>query len=64
MLSMMCLFAFRWPQIKPFDPMDITVLDFDDSNLGISCDFENLKLEIQNKGDDKEKYGSIFKILE
>ena len=43
--------------------MDVTVLNFDDCNLGISYDFDNLELEIQNKRDNKEEYGSISKIL-
>ena len=44
--------------------MDITILDFNDCNLDISCDFENLESEIQNERDNEEEYRSMSEVLE
>ena len=44
--------------------MDITVLDFGDCDLDISCEHENLESKIQNESDNEEEYESMSKILE
>ena len=43
--------------------MDITVLEFDDSNLDITHDFDIMESEIQNESDNEEVSG-FFKRFE
>ena len=68
----MCLFAycleflnsFRWPKIKLFDPLDITVLESDDDNLYITHDLEVMESEFQSESDSEEVFDSFSKDLE
>ena len=57
-------FIFRWPKIKPFDPLDITILEFNDCNHDISHEFEIIESKIQNESNSEEERESILKIFE
>ena len=54
---------FRWPQIKSFDPLDVTILEFDGCNLDISHELEIMQSEIQNESDTEEEFESISRDL-
>nr|XP_027127753.1 uncharacterized protein LOC113743866 [Coffea arabica] len=54
---------FRWPQIKPSDPLDVTILEFDGCNLDISHELEIMQSEIQNESDTEEEFESISRDL-
>ncbi|XP_027075870.2 uncharacterized protein [Coffea arabica] len=54
---------FRWPQIKFFDPLDVTILEFDGCNLDISHEFEIMQSEIQSESDTEEEFESISRDL-
>nr|XP_027122183.1 uncharacterized protein LOC113739139 [Coffea arabica] len=50
---------FRWPKIKLFDPMDITVLEPNDDNLYITHDLEIMQYELQDESDNEESYDDM-----
>nr|XP_027124338.1 uncharacterized protein LOC113741048 [Coffea arabica] len=52
-----------WPQIKPFDPLDVTILEFDGCNLDISHELEIMQSEIQNESDNEEEFESVSRDL-
>ncbi|XP_027169433.1 uncharacterized protein LOC113769160 [Coffea eugenioides] len=54
---------FRWPQIKSFDPLDVTILEFDGCNLDISHELEIMQSEIQSESDTEEEFESISRDL-
>ncbi|XP_071921845.1 uncharacterized protein [Coffea arabica] len=54
---------FRWPQIKSFDPLDVTILEFDGCNLDISHELEIMQSEIQSESDTEEEFESISRNL-
>ncbi|XP_071926092.1 uncharacterized protein [Coffea arabica] len=54
---------FRWPQIKSFDPLDVTILEFDGCNLDISHELEIMQSEIQSESDIEEEFESISRDL-
>ncbi|XP_071913977.1 uncharacterized protein [Coffea arabica] len=54
---------FRWPQIKSFDPLDVTILEFDGCNLDISHELEIMQSEIQSESDTEKEFESISRDL-
>ncbi|XP_071923087.1 uncharacterized protein [Coffea arabica] len=54
---------FRWPQIKSFDHLDVTILEFNGCNLDISHELEIMQSEIQNESDIEEEFESISRNL-